>query len=671
MLFVYPGFLWAFFLLAIPIIIHLFSFRRFKKIYFSNVRFLKEIKEETASRSNIKHLLILLSRLFALSALILAFSQPYFSENKNLVKATARPSAIYIDNSFSMESGGVQINLLDQSKKAAHSLVMSYPVSARFYLITNDFNAGYQGEMSREEMLEAIDRVTVSPVPLTLRQINQNVEEIFRNEFGSIVYLFSDFQQNSSDFTPDSSIQYKLIPAKATRPSNLAIDSSWLDAPVFLLERDNRLMVRIHNYSDEALKSVPLRLFINDEQKAMDEISIEANSSLIDTISFRFESTGWNLMKLMLQDYPVQFDDTYFQRYYVKPEFRVLEINSGNASSFIQAMQIPGLMRIESMNIGQIDLSRLNRNSLLILNQISNISSGVLQQFEQYVRLGGSLLILPGSAIESSTLNSWLKNLSGIQYEALNNHEATVNYLEQQQSLFFDVFENIQERIRLPKCQKYFPIHYLNRADMDKLMLLDNGDAFLTSAAVGKGHLFLSVVPAEIEFSDWPKTDLFAVGLVQMAASEATSSQASIIIGKEQIIRERQVDLENDQILHLSNEQIDLLAPQQKIGMDILLHLGTIIKESGHYKLGIKDSTPIDVLAFNYNRSESDLSVFEADELKERYPQPNVSVIKSGIEMKFEAINGLNSINSLWKLCLILALAFLAIEILLLRLLKG
>lgn len=671
MLFVYPGFLWAFFLLAIPIIIHLFSFRRFKKIYFSNVRFLKEIKEETASRSNIKHLLILLSRLFALSALILAFSQPYFSENKNLVKATARPSAIYIDNSFSMESGGVQINLLDQSKKAAHSLVMSYPVSARFYLITNDFNAGYQGEMSREEMLEAIDRVTVSPVPLTLRQINQNVEEIFRNEFGSIVYLFSDFQQNSSDFTPDSLIQYKLIPAKATRPSNLAIDSSWLDAPVFLLERDNRLMVRIHNYSDEALKSVPLRLFINDEQKAMDEINIEANSSQIDTISFRFESTGWNLMKLMLQDYPVQFDDTYFQRYYVKPEFRVLEINSGNASSFIQAMQIPGLMRIESMNIGQIDLSRLNRNSLLILNQISNISSGVLEQFEQYVRLGGSLLILPGSAIESSTLNSWLKNLSGIQYEALNNHEATVNYLEQQQSLFFDVFENIQERIRLPKCQKYFPIHYLNRADMDKLMLLDNGDAFLTSAAVGKGHLFLSVVPAEIEFSDWPKTDLFAVGLVQMAASEATSSQASIIIGKEQIIRERQVDLENDQILHLSNEQIDLLAPQQKIGMDILLHLGTIIKESGHYKLGIKDSTPIDVLAFNYNRSESDLSVFEADELKERYPQPNVSVIKSGIEMKFEAINGLNSINSLWKLCLILALAFLAIEILLLRLLKG
>jgi len=196
-------------------------------------------------------------------------------------------------------------------------------------------------------------------------------------------------------------------------------------------------MVRIHNYSDEALKSVPLRLFINDEQKAMDEISIEANSSLIDTISFRFESTGWNLMKLMLQDYPVQFDDTYFQRYYVKPEFRVLEINSGNASSFIQAMQIPGLMRIESMNIGQIDLSRLNRNSLLILNQISNISSGVLQQFEQYVRLGGSLLILPGSAIESSTLNSWLKNLSGIQYEALNNHEATVNYLEQQQKSLF------------------------------------------------------------------------------------------------------------------------------------------------------------------------------------------------------------------------------------------
>ena len=44
--FLYPSFLWALLFVAAPIILHLFNFRKFKKVYFSNVSLLKEIKEE-------------------------------------------------------------------------------------------------------------------------------------------------------------------------------------------------------------------------------------------------------------------------------------------------------------------------------------------------------------------------------------------------------------------------------------------------------------------------------------------------------------------------------------------------------------------------------------------------------------------------------------------------
>ena len=47
MQFLFPSFLWALGLLAIPIIIHLFYFRRYKEVYFTNVRLLKELVEET------------------------------------------------------------------------------------------------------------------------------------------------------------------------------------------------------------------------------------------------------------------------------------------------------------------------------------------------------------------------------------------------------------------------------------------------------------------------------------------------------------------------------------------------------------------------------------------------------------------------------------------------
>ncbi len=60
--FLYPEFLWALFTLLIPVIIHLFHFRKFKKVYFTNVRFLKQLKNESESTSKIKNLLILISR---------------------------------------------------------------------------------------------------------------------------------------------------------------------------------------------------------------------------------------------------------------------------------------------------------------------------------------------------------------------------------------------------------------------------------------------------------------------------------------------------------------------------------------------------------------------------------------------------------------------------------
>ncbi|MBL0342555.1 MAG: BatA domain-containing protein [Bacteroidetes bacterium] len=77
--FVFPGFLLASALIAIPLIIHLFNFRRFKKVYFTNVKFLKELKEETSSRSKLKHLLVLLARMLAVIFLVLAFAQPLYS----------------------------------------------------------------------------------------------------------------------------------------------------------------------------------------------------------------------------------------------------------------------------------------------------------------------------------------------------------------------------------------------------------------------------------------------------------------------------------------------------------------------------------------------------------------------------------------------------------------
>ena len=81
MQFLYPTFLFALAAIAIPIIIHLFYFRRFKKVYFTNVRFLKEVKEETSARQKLRNLLVLLMRCLAVIFLVFAFAQPFIPQD--------------------------------------------------------------------------------------------------------------------------------------------------------------------------------------------------------------------------------------------------------------------------------------------------------------------------------------------------------------------------------------------------------------------------------------------------------------------------------------------------------------------------------------------------------------------------------------------------------------
>src|SRR3989344_2721824 len=104
MSFTYPAFLFALSAIAIPIIIHLFNFRKFKTVYFSNVRFLKEVKQETQAKSRLKHLLVLASRILAISFLVFAFSQPFIPAENNKIPLGDKTISIFIDNSFSMEA---------------------------------------------------------------------------------------------------------------------------------------------------------------------------------------------------------------------------------------------------------------------------------------------------------------------------------------------------------------------------------------------------------------------------------------------------------------------------------------------------------------------------------------------------------------------------------------
>ncbi|RZJ85947.1 MAG: hypothetical protein EOO20_19310, partial [Chryseobacterium sp.] len=155
--FLYPGFLFALLAVAIPVIIHLFNFRKYKQVYFSNVQFLTEAKAESASGEKLKNLLILCARILAVVFLVFAFARPYFKNDSTVDPGLATVVSVFLDNSFSMQRVNKEGNLLDDAKRRAREIVKGYPVSTRYLLTTNDFEGRHQRMVQKEDFLAQLD----------------------------------------------------------------------------------------------------------------------------------------------------------------------------------------------------------------------------------------------------------------------------------------------------------------------------------------------------------------------------------------------------------------------------------------------------------------------------------------------------------------------------------
>lgn len=132
MQFKYPELLWALLLLLIPILVHLFQLRKFKKTAFTNVSLLRKVRAQTRKSRTLKKWLLLFNRILLFSALIFAFAQPFLASETAL---TAKDTVIYLDDSFSMQARSASGDLM---QTAIQDLIREFPADRDLSLFTNE-----------------------------------------------------------------------------------------------------------------------------------------------------------------------------------------------------------------------------------------------------------------------------------------------------------------------------------------------------------------------------------------------------------------------------------------------------------------------------------------------------------------------------------------------------
>ncbi|MCB9355650.1 MAG: BatA domain-containing protein [Lewinellaceae bacterium] len=690
MQFVFPAFLAALAVLAIPVIIHLFYFRRFKRVYFTNVRFLKEVKEETSNRQKLRNLLVLLMRCLAIAAMVLAFAQPFIPLSSG-VKQGEKAVSIYVDNSFSMGALSQNAPLLELAKQRARDIVGAFGVENRFQVLTNDFEGRDQRLISKEDALNRIEEIRTSPATRDLSKVLIRQQQCLQTgkQENRIAFVISDFQRNIADLGAfrDSLMEVNLVPMRAVQERNISIDSVWFESPVQILNQPANLLVKISNRSDEDAEEVRLSLRHDGQTKPVGSMNISAQSSKLDTVSFNILHPGWHEARLSVTDYPVQFDDDYYLSFYVAEQIHVLAINGGEPNKYIgNAFLGARYFQLDNADARALDYSKFSAYQLILLNEPASISSGLANELETFVENGGNVLVFPSQTADLNSYNTFLQAFGAGSLGAFEPSTRQASQLNMDEFVFHDVFLNKSANLRLPVTQGNFRIA---PSGGEHIITYRDGSAMLAKYPKGEGALYLCAAPLNEQVSDLVRNgEVFVPMLFKMAIAGTKSRQIAYTIGKDEVLEAKhQVSASGETIYQLRRQpdtgeggsgngagdqagSSEFIPEQRILGSKVLLTPGTQVRDAGWYRLRLQGDSTLAEFAFNYDRKESDLSYLSDDAIAEGLPG-NMRVLTENAEANFgQVVDEQERGIVLWRWCVIFALLFLALEGLFLRLWK-
>ncbi|NOZ34040.1 MAG: hypothetical protein GXO80_01940 [Chlorobi bacterium] len=682
MSFIYPTFLFALFAVLIPVIIHLFNFRTYKTVYFSNVRFLKNIKQETKSKSNLKHLIILLMRILTIAALVFAFARPYIPEKNQNTDISENRIGIYIDNSFSTEAENKYGNILETEKKKAVEIANAYPEDVKILFLTNNFSLKHQHFVSKEQFRDFINETKVSPLVRKISSVTDKINTIFKGikkpRRNYLIYIISDFQKTSSNIEQihnDSTQKIIFVPVPAEKTANLFIDSVWFESPNRPVNQNDILNIQITNTSDDAYRQIPLKLFINDSLKAAESFNIDAHSEKIKTINFTNNTTGIVNGRAEITDFPVTYDNRFYFNYNLTDTSKILIIRENNKlnkyiNTVFSGLNYASLKTVSVRNTHLINFSDFN---VIISDGLQQISDKLNENYINFVQDGGILIIFPKINCNTRSYNKFFNeaNLNFITgFDTVKIDADKINYNSE---ILKNVFRKKETNSEMPYVLKRVIFSNLTDIDEDVILYSEKNDKLISAANFGSGKIFIFAQSADEKSGNLVMHPLWVSLLYNMVFYNTSGKNIYYTIGNDVVIPIKNQNDNTDNIFHITNNTTDIIPQVIRTGNSFSkIFINNMIETAGHFKIRYNNKV-VGGISLNYNRKESDLSHFTNDELKKfsvDFSDKNIFVIDTNRGLSKEALLNKNYGIRLYKYFLFAALLFIALEIIFIKLLK-
>jgi hypothetical protein len=637
-----PEILYFLFLLIVPILVHLFQLRRFKKEYFTNVRFLKALSIQTRKSSKIKKWLLLACRMLLLTCIILAFAQPFFESKDS--KNASNEMYIILDNSFSMQAKGKKGELL---KRAIQELLEETPENANFSILTNTDN---YWNTDIKTIRSELQNLKYSAIPFQLDNIIAKVKA-HKSAFKKDIVIITDavgLTPNQLKNIGTDNIPYFIIP-KTEQKNNVAIDSVFIHQT---LDDFYELGIIATNYSTD-LKSVPMALYNQNKLIAKTIINFKNKK---ETINFTIPKQAFHGY-VSIEDNDLGYDNKLFFSISKINKINIISIGAPEKNNFLGRIYTADEFNYSSFTLSTLDYNSIDKQDAIVLNELDEIPQALQTTLKSFVNKGGNLIVIPSETASISNLNALINQFGTTQFKSLESNEKLITKINFSHPLFAGVFENKANNFQYPKTKKDFTISSTNPAVLN----FEDQSPFLIGLRNAVSSVYVFSAPLNTSNSNFQQSPLIVPVFYKMALNKLNNGINANTIGNNSSYLVP-VLLSKDEILTVKNSEEQFIPVQQLLNNKVQLFFNDYPEKAGNYTI-YDQKKSIENISFNYARTESNLDQIDESLLSNYKTSDSIATI-------FDTLQTSRSDNQIWKWFIIFALLFLALEMTIIKFVK-
>ncbi|MEW2921976.1 BatA domain-containing protein [Muricauda sp. ANG21] len=633
MQFKHPEILWALALLVIPVLIHLFQLRRYKKTPFTNVAMLQKVVSESRKSNSLKKWLLLLTRLLLLAAIIIAFAQPFSSTETALKEKEA---VVYLDDSFSMQAKTNGLSLLE---KAVQELIRNIDAETVFSLFTNEST---YTNVTIKDIQNILLSLPYSHKQLNLEEIRLKAATLFSKSNSSVknLILISDFQQRtaSNNSTADSLLNTFLVSVQPREAQNVSIDSIYLEDEI---SEQPRLIVLLSGGSEE--QNLPISLFNTDTLIA--KSAAKFNSNGIAEVVFSIPGNQKINGRLSITENGLSYDNRFYFNINEREKIKVLAI-SASENDYLERLYPDTEFEFQKFPLNQLDYSALDEQNVVVLDHLQSIPNSLQNVLRTFKDNGGTLIVVPSNESDLTSYNSFLSAFSPLQFTEKVASNTKVTSISFNHPLYQNVFEKEVTNFQYPTVKEYFKV----QSRMSKILALEGNDAFL----VGNDGFYMFTASLETDNSNFKNSPLIVPTFYNMATSSLQVSDIYHTLGEISTV-DVSTNLGSDEILNVSKTDYDFIPLQQTYPNRVRLTFDEDPTSDGIYTIN-QEGQALQNISFNYPRAESKLNYLDVESIPNSNTQDSIASL-------FEYLETESNITAYWKWFVILALLLALTEV--------